>query len=240
MGQYTAQQVDLVAGAVAGVFLRKFPNCVMPTEEVLEAIQSVIGEETHSVDRVMQDVGLFDDPATQYPSQNQPPKPHTDSGRPLMSDRDIDKELDEARKVADEASHGHNEKRMIYAELRLFRLVMEAATEANRNLAERCLDMADSEQEAVRPCPTCDCEGDEICQPKVNVHEGVRYSPSGQPTYITTRVAADLEESIRADERANTLAEAKEMVDKSKNRYFSMGYADGREETLSGSEGTSR
>jgi hypothetical protein len=48
MGQYTAQQVDLVAGAVAGVFLRKFPNCVMPTEEVLEAIQSVIGEETHS------------------------------------------------------------------------------------------------------------------------------------------------------------------------------------------------
>jgi hypothetical protein len=44
MRQYTAQQVDLVAGAVAGVFLRKFPDCVMPTEEVLEAIQSVIGE----------------------------------------------------------------------------------------------------------------------------------------------------------------------------------------------------
>lgn len=64
-----------------------------------------------------------------------------------MSDRDLDKELEEARKVADEASHGHNEKRMIYAELRLFRLVMEAATEANRNIAERCLDMADAEQE---------------------------------------------------------------------------------------------
>lgn len=42
--RYTAQQVDLVAGAVSGVFLRKFPDCVMPTEEVLEAIQSVIGQ----------------------------------------------------------------------------------------------------------------------------------------------------------------------------------------------------
>ena len=57
-------------------------------------------------------------------------------------------ELVEARMLAEEASHGHNESHKIYAELRLFRVVMEAATEANRELADRCLSVAESEPTA--------------------------------------------------------------------------------------------
>jgi hypothetical protein len=41
---FNRTQAQEVAGAVSGVFMRKFPDLVMPTDEVLEAVDAVIGE----------------------------------------------------------------------------------------------------------------------------------------------------------------------------------------------------